>query len=129
VVVDDLNGSFHQSLGASPNLCYIIDKDSRVLFRSLYSNDNRHIRKALELISKDQFFRGESKSRIYPLLKGLRALCGVLDLAGEQAKKDFKEELPLIFAIAVLMGRSSNLNKGHNVIKSYTKHLRQRKKP
>jgi peroxiredoxin len=41
VVVDDIDGTFHRSLGSRPNSAYVIDPSGTILFRAQWANETR----------------------------------------------------------------------------------------
>ena len=94
VAVDDLEGSFHRSLDPKPNSAYLVDADGRVVFRALWANDLRAVRKALRrLLRGDPRAEGERVARLLPMLRGAGVMRETLGAAGPTAKRDFRRHL------------------------------------
>lgn len=101
VAVDDLNGTLHQALDSKSNAAYIMDTQGNVVFRSLFANDERAIRQALEqVLAYPTKTIGEIEPKVVPMLSGMGVAYEVLDTAGEQAKQEFKQEMPQAYALA-----------------------------
>ncbi len=105
VAVDDIEGELHRVLDPRPNAAYLTDTDGNIVFRALNSNHERVLRRGIE----DAVFRqppriGENRSRVVPLAKGLGSMCEALDLAGEEAKRDIRRELPPVYYMACIAG-------------------------
>lgn len=106
VAVDDLEGTLHQALDTKPNAAYLIDANGRVVYRQLWSNDERPLRNALEAVAAGRSpARGERQTRMVPMLRGMGEMDHVLSLAGEQARQDVLREVPPLFGLAWLAGR------------------------
>ncbi|MDQ4076152.1 MAG: redoxin domain-containing protein [Chloroflexota bacterium] len=104
VVADNIEGELHRALGArNPNPAYLMDTDGTITFRSLWSNDYGALRAGLEaIISGRPSPIGERWSLVVPALKGLGVMDEVLDLAGQQARRDFRREVPPVYALVRL---------------------------
>lgn len=101
VAVDNLNGTLHQELDSKSNAAYIMDTQGNVAFRSLFANDERVLRQALEqVLAHPMETIGESEPKVVPLLSGMGVAYEVLDHAGDQAKQEFKQEMPQAYALA-----------------------------
>ena len=101
VAVDSLNGTLHQELDSKSNAAYIMDTQGNVVFRSLFANDERVLRHALEeVLAHPTQTIGESEPKVVPMLSGLGVAYEVLDHAGEQAKQEFREEMPQAYVLA-----------------------------
>jgi hypothetical protein len=103
VAVDDAEGSLHRALDPKPDAAYLMDARGDVAFRAVSSSDGRVLREGLEAIaSRRPLPIGERQPRAVPLLKGLGTTIETLDLAGREARQDFRKELPPVYALARL---------------------------
>jgi hypothetical protein len=50
VAVDDVDGSLHRALDPKPSSVYIMDREGRVAFRALWSNDEATVRDGLQAV-------------------------------------------------------------------------------
>lgn len=101
MAVDSLNGTLHQELDSKSNAAYIMDTQGNVAFRSLFANDERILRQAIEeVLAHPTEPVGESEPKVVPILQGMGAAYEVLDHAGEQAKQEFKQEMPQVYILA-----------------------------
>ncbi len=103
VAVDDIEGTFHQAMDGHTNAAWFIDADGRVAFRSLWSNDERALRRGFA-VALGEAGRGavERESRVLPLLRGLGVLDEVLEAAGPSARVDVKRAALPVYAFARL---------------------------
>lgn len=105
VAVDDLEGSFHRTLGAGSSAAYLVDPNGNVAFRSLWSNDERPLRRALAAMSRGTAVRPMPRARdrrIVPWLRSLTRLDEVVRAAGDQAVRDLRRETPGLYAACEL---------------------------
>lgn len=103
VAVDDIEGSLHQALDPKPNAAYLMDVRGNVAFRSLWSNDERVLRGALEaIVARPSALIGERLPRVVPMLSGMSRVHDILDSAGSMAERDFLREAPPMYAMARL---------------------------
>ncbi len=101
VAVDDLDGTFHRALGGNSSAAYLVDADGAVAFRTLCSNDEGSLRRALEALECRRAPRAEERRRrIVPLALGLARVDEVVRAAGPGALREFRREMPLLFAAA-----------------------------
>lgn len=98
VAVDDVDGRLHRTLDPKPNASYFVDRNGDVAFRVLWSNDERALRAGLEAVLAGS--RGEKQTRLVPMLTGLGKVDEILDLSGEQARRDVRREAPPLLAMA-----------------------------
>jgi hypothetical protein len=101
VAVDDLDGGFHRALGGNSNAAHLMDPGGNVAFRTLWSNDERVLRRALRAVASgtpDHPF--ERERRVIPRVRGLARVDEVVRAAGPQALEDLRREAPLVFAAA-----------------------------
>src|SRR5262249_52159442 len=104
IAVDDIDGSFHRSLGPKPNAAYFVDADGYIAFRVLWSNDESGLRQGFAvLLSPDPRSRaGDREARVVPMLRGTGVMDEVLGAAGEPALRDLRREMPPVYALAKL---------------------------
>ncbi len=103
VAVDNPEGDLHRALDPKPDAAYLMDARGDVAFRAVSSSDGRVLREGLEaLLSRQPLPIGERQPRVVPLLKGLGMTGEILDLAGREARRDFRRELPPVYALARL---------------------------
>jgi hypothetical protein len=103
VAVDDAEGDLHRALDPKPDAAYLMDARGDVAFRTVSSSDGRVLRQGLEaIVSRRPLPIGERQPRVVPLLKGLGMTYEVLDLAGQEAKRDFRRELAPVYLLARL---------------------------
>ena len=101
VAVDDLDGSFHRALGGNSNAAYLMDPNGNVAFRTLWSNDERVLRGALEAIAHGPPGHPFERERlVVPMARGLARADDVVRTAGRSAVDDFRRAAPLVFAAA-----------------------------
>jgi Iodothyronine deiodinase len=101
VAVDELDGGFHRALGANSNSAHLVDPSGQVAFRTLWSNDERALRGALEAIlagGPDHPFARDR--RVVPMARGLARMDEVVRAAGPSALEDLRRETPLVYAAA-----------------------------
>ena len=95
VAVDGPDGELHRALDPRPNAAYLVDTRGNVAFRSLASNDERVLREGLHrLVAGHPLPIGEREPRMVPRLKAVGVMREVLNLAGQEAKRDVRKELP-----------------------------------
>jgi hypothetical protein len=101
VAVDDLEGTFHRALGANSNAAHLMDPNGNIAFRTLWSNDERVLRPALEaLLSGNADHPAGRERRVVPLARGLAHADDVVRAAGPAAVADLRHEAPLVYAAA-----------------------------
>lgn len=101
VAVDTINGDYHHALGANPDAAYLVDRDGRVAFRSLWANDDESLRSAITaLLDGRPTPLGERAAKVVPLVKSIGTMYETLDLAGVVAKRDMLWAAPPIFGLA-----------------------------
>ena len=95
VAVDDLEGSFHTSLDPKPNAAYLVDREGRIAFRSIWSSDEQGLRAALDAGGSGEVpGRPESRRMVGPVLAALGYVDDVLRLAGPRAARDLATGAP-----------------------------------
>jgi hypothetical protein len=101
VAVDDVDGSLHRALDAKPNAAYLMNQDGTVAFRTLWSNDEAILRDGLEAGVQGRN-AGERQPHLVPMVKGMGSMDEVLGLAGQQARRDVRREVPPMYLMARL---------------------------
>jgi len=103
VVVDDINGSLHQTLDARPEAAYLMDTDGTVAFRALWANHERVLRQVLKaIVSGQPSPLGENQEKLIPMLKGMGGMYEILGFAGKPARRDVAREVPPMYGIVHL---------------------------
>jgi hypothetical protein len=111
VVVDAVEGYFHQALDPKPNALYLVDAEGRVVFRALWSNEYARPRQAIEqLIAQPAAILGDAEFQPVALMRGVGVMHEVLAEAGPQAERDVLRELPPLFALERLAGTFRTLS-------------------
>ena len=101
VAVDDLDGGFHRALGANSNAAHLMDLNGNVAFRTLWSNDERVLRPALEAAASGRSDHPyQRERRVVPIALGLARVEEVVGAAGPGALEDLRREAPLVWAAA-----------------------------
>ena len=105
VAVDDIDGSFHRAVDPKPNAALFVDGDGRIVFRTLWSNDDAGLRQGLEaLVSGDPAGRGQREAKLLPMMRGMGTIDEVLGSAGDIARRDFRRALPPVYGMAKIAG-------------------------
>lgn len=106
VAVDDVDGSFHQALDPKPNAAYFVDEDGRIVFRTLWSNDERGLRQGFRaLVSADvASARGQREAKVLPMMRGMGTMDEILGSAGAVARQDVRRAMPPVYAMAKIAG-------------------------
>jgi hypothetical protein len=101
IAVDDLDGDFHRALGGNSNAAHLMDPNGNVAFRTLWSNDERVLRPALEAIACGRSDRPYQRDRrVVPMALGLARVEDVVRAAGPTALDDLRREAPAVYAAA-----------------------------
>ena len=89
VAVDDLDGPLHSAMDAKPNSTYLMDRDGKIVFRSIWARDENNISRALENVARDQpLTKKESRAMVRPLVSAVGSVHEVMSRAGPQAERD-----------------------------------------
>lgn len=99
IAIDDVDGNFHRALDAKPNAAYVMAIDGTVAFRSLWSNDERALRKALRSVTEGRA-PGQIQSHLVPMLGGIGRMYDMLRESGPTARKDVRKQLPPMYLLA-----------------------------
>ena len=105
VAVDDLDGSFHSSLDPKPNAAYLVDTQGTILFRSMWSSDEKGLRSALAATSEGRTPDPRQSTRtMRPSLRAIGHVDRVIRNAGPSASRDLLRSAPPMFLSARLAG-------------------------
>ena len=103
LAVDDLEGSLHRALGANSSAAYLMDTAGNVAFRTLWSNDETVLRRALRAMScGSPGHPFEHERYLVPLARGLPRVDEVVRAAGSAALDDLRREVPLVYGASEL---------------------------
>lgn len=102
VLVDGVDGELHRALGGHPNAAYLLDVNGNLVYRVLWSGDERGLRAGLEQVAEGRLPLNESGARLLPLLSGLGLMAEVLEAAGPQAEADARSETGVVYGLAKL---------------------------
>lgn len=101
VAVDLVDGHVHRMLDGKSSAAYFVGRDGRVVFRSLWSNDEKALRRGIDaLIGQGE--PGVAQTRLRPLLAGTGVTHETLAAAGPQAGRDMLRQAPPMYALAAL---------------------------
>lgn len=102
VAVDSVDGELHGKLGGHPNAAFLLDALGNVVYRVLWSGDERGLREGLEQVSRGRLPLSESGARLMPLLSGLGMMAEVLEAAGKEAEADVRGQAGVVYGLAKL---------------------------
>jgi hypothetical protein len=100
VLVDDVNGSLHRRLDSKPNAAFLFDRAGILVFRALWSSDERAVRAGLEAVANAQTpARSESTAMLHPMVRALGHIDEVVRRGGPSAQRDLRRSaLPMAVA-------------------------------
>jgi peroxiredoxin len=111
VIVDDLRGSIHKKYSRMPNPAFLIDRDGRVAYRSMWTKPD-DLAEAIEELLELQRERGVDHVVVnggqdlsMPLIYGVLYSYRALERGGEESLKDFREALGLRGQVALTTSR------------------------
>lgn len=102
VAVDDVEGTLHRQLDAKPNAAYIVGRDGTVLYRTLWSNHEWTLREGLAVVAAGGRPFEQRAPRIMPMAAGIGEMYRILELAGNDAKRDVLYQAPPVYILARL---------------------------
>lgn len=103
VAVDDLEGSLHRALGPKPNSAYLLGPDGVILFRAHWANDAGGLRQAIsDVLRRDKPRRTKSSAMLWPLLKAIGFLPGIVSRGGAKISHDVWRAVPPFGVVAAL---------------------------
>ncbi len=101
VAVDDLEGSLHRSMGPKPNSAYLLGPNGVILFRAHWANDEAGLRRALsDVLLGQKLRRTESSAMVWPLLKAIGFLPGIVRSGGRKISHDIWRAVPPFGVVA-----------------------------
>lgn len=104
VAVDDLDGTLNTAMDAKPNSAYLMDKDGKIVFRSVWARDLRgNIRRPLERAAQEEPpAKDESRALLRPVILASGVIDEVMKRAGPTAVRDhWRSNFPLQLAARV----------------------------
>ena len=104
VVVDDLDGTLNLAMDAKPNSAYLMDRDGKIIFRSVWARDLRgSIRRALESAAREEApAKDQSRALLRPVILATGVIDEVMKRAGPTAVRDhWRSNFPLQLAAKV----------------------------
>lgn len=106
IAVDDVDGTLHRKLDLKHNSAYLLDRDGRVAFRTLWADDERMIGRAIEsvLVGESPPVR-EHRPRFGPMLSGMGEMRRVVHDSGPTAERDVMLNAPPMYGLAWLADR------------------------
>lgn len=79
----------HRALDPKPNSAFLIDKEGKILFRSLWAADHQALRQALEAtVGGQEPVKRQSTAMIGPVTRAMGQVYEVMERGGPQAVKD-----------------------------------------
>lgn len=117
VAVDDLDGTLHRQLDGKPNAAFVVDRDGRLAFRSLWATDFTSLRRAIEAVTRGSApRRPTSRSMMGPMMRALPRIDETVRHAGRSASRDLWRSAPpmaLMARIARLARLGRKAPRGH----------------
>ena len=104
VAVDDLDGTLNLAMDGKPNSAYLIDRDGKIAFRSVWARDLRgSIRRPLESAAREEPpAKDESRALLRPVVLASGVIDEVMQRAGPTAVRDhWRSNFPLQLAAKV----------------------------
>jgi hypothetical protein len=105
VAVDDIDGTFHRSLGARPNSGYLIDPSGTILFRAQWANETQAIAGALGAVLAGNIPAAPKVTRTFhSMTQTIGYMSPVLDAAGKGARLDTWKVAPPMGVMMTVSG-------------------------
>ena len=98
VAVDDLDGTLNLAMDGKPNSAYLMDRDGKIVFRSVWARDLRgSIRRPLESAAhREPPAKDESRALLRPVVLASGVIDEVMQRAGPTAVRDhWRSNFPL----------------------------------
>lgn len=102
VAVDEVAGTVHRELDSKPSSAYLVGTDGTVLFRSLWCNHEWTLREALAVVAAGGTPMEQKEPWLLPMVAGIGDMHRVLDLAGDDAKRNVLFSAPPLYVMARL---------------------------
>lgn len=89
VAADNIDGDLHRALDPKPNSAFLMDKEGKILFRSLWAADHQALHQALEATVNGRVpDKRQSTALIGPVIRAMGRVYEVMEMGGPQAVKD-----------------------------------------
>jgi hypothetical protein len=89
VAADSIDGDLHRALDPKPNSAFLMDKEGKILFRSLWAADHQALHQALQATAEGQLpDKRQSAALIGPVILAMGRVYEVMERGGPQAVKD-----------------------------------------
>jgi len=106
VAVDDIDGTLHRALDTKPNAAYLMDKNGKIAFRTLFAGDDNALKQALLCVSNGRPVpTKQSQAMLKPMVRSIGFIDNILKEAGPQAQRDMLRVAPPL----ILTAKISNL--------------------
>lgn len=103
VAVDTLDGQLHRAMSPKPNSAYLLSPDGTILFRGHWANDRRALSYALhDVVLHRRITRARSRAMVWPLMKAIGHLPGIVQSAGRKVARDVWRAAPPFGVMALL---------------------------
>ena len=103
VAVDTLDGQLHRAMSPKPNSAYLLSSKGTILFRGHWANDRGALGSALrEVVEGRTPARPRSRAMIWPLMKAIGHLPGIVQTAGRKVANDVWRAAPPFGVMALL---------------------------
>ncbi len=101
VAVDDVDGTLHRQLDPKPHAAYLVGPSGKVVFRTLWANEESVLRQALSAVAEGRRPEtAERQPRVRPMLHGTGQMWRTWEEAGGHAKSDVLREAPPVYVSA-----------------------------
>ena len=101
VAVDDIDGTLHRALDTKPNAAYLMDKNGKIAFRTLFAGDDTALNQALLSVSKGRPApKKQSRAMLKPMVRTIGFIDNILKEAGPQAQRDMLRVAPPLILTA-----------------------------
>jgi thiol-disulfide isomerase/thioredoxin len=100
VAADTVAGDLHRALDPKPNAAYLVGRDGKILFRSLWAADYDALRQALDdAASGRAMINTQSTKLLGPVVRAMGRVSEVMERGGPQAVTDlWRAGLPMALA-------------------------------
>lgn len=103
VIVDNINGTLHDSLDTKPNSVHLINKRGQILFQSLWAGDSSPLKAALSQVEKNKSVtKSISQKMMGPFIRSAGYMDEALKVAGRGAYSELALGAPPIALLSKL---------------------------